>query len=270
MANYAFIIFVVIVEGFHLSIEKKYISKKFSKKYLLIPAFEDGGAHAFFASITGCIKYIYGYTFHVSFPTLIGNLKNLNETNSKKVHNISFGIIAGAYFIIGFFGYLMKENVSTVIFREYEDSNQRDYFTITIKVVLSVFLLSLIPNRYIPLRDGYTSLIGKKKLTYKKDLLITTLALIFSNALVFMNEELFVEEGTIKIDIFNYMVNIFGGLFGVIICFGLPVINYTAVNGNRKAKSLIGYEITAFFLVIGLFSFAYSLYEMFGGKKNDE
>ena len=137
-------------------------------------------------------------------------------------------------------------------------------------MVLSVFLLSLIPNRYIALRDGYTSLIGEKKLTYKKDLLITTLALIFSNALVFMNEELFVEEGTIKIDIFNYMVNIFGGLFGVIICFGLPVINYTAVNGNRKAKSLIGYGITAFFLVIGLFSFAYSLYEMFGGKKNDE
>ena len=197
-------------------------------------------------------------------------MKNLSDTNSKKVHNISFGIIAGSYFIIGFFGYLMKKNVSTVIFREYEDSIQRDYFTITIKIILSIFLFSLIPNRYIALRDGYTSLIGKKKLTHKKDLLITTLALILSNGFVFMNEELFVEEGTIKVDIFTYMVDIFGGLFGVIICFFLPVINYTAVNGNRKLKSLIGYGITGFFLVIGLFSVGYSLYEMFGGKNNDE
>ena len=270
MVSFSFIIFVVIVEGFHLSIKNEYIGEKFSKKYLLIPSYEEGGWNAFFASITGCIKYIYGYTFHVSFPTLIGNLKNLNDTNSKKVHNIGFSIIAGSYFIIGFFGYLMKKNVSTVIFREYEDSIQRDYFTITIKVILSIFLFSLIPNRYIAIRDGYTSLIGKDKLTHTKDLLITTLALILSNALVFMNEELFVEEGNIKLDIFTYMVKIFGGLFGVIICFFLPVINYTAINGYRKLKSIIGFGITGFFLIIGVFSFGYSLYEMFGGKNSDE
>ena len=100
----------------------------------------EDGVTVFFASITAIIKYIYSYSYHSSFPTLIGNLKNVNDTNSKRVHNISFIIIAGTYFLIGFFGYLLRENVSTVLFREYEDSSQGDYFTIAIKVILFFFL----------------------------------------------------------------------------------------------------------------------------------
>ena len=146
---------------------------------------------------------------------------------------------------------------------------ERDYFTISIKVILFFFLFSLVPNRYIVIRDGYNLLIGKEKLTYKKDLLITTLTLVLSNGIVFLNEELFVEEGNIQIDIFSIMVYIFGGLFGVIISFGLPVINYAAVNGKKKLKSLIGYGITGLFLVIGLLSFGYSFYEL-TNKNEDE
>ena len=223
----------------------------------------------FFASITASIKYIYAYSYHCSFPTLIGNLKNVNDINSKRVQNISFIIISVSYFLIGIFGYLIRENVSTVLFREYEDSNERDIFTVSIKVILFFFLLTLIPNRYIVVRDGYSSLIGKEGFTPKKDLLITVLSLVFSNGIVFMNEELFVTEGNIEIDIFSIMVNIFGGLFGVLITFGLPVINYSAVNGKRKLKSLIGYGITGIFLVIGLLSFGYAFYEMFMTKEEE-
>lgn len=268
MFNYTIIVIITIIEGIHSSIKNDYISDKFSKNKILNPSKDEKSWKVFFSAITACVRYIYGYSYNCSFPTLIGNLKNVNETNSKKIHNISFSLIAITYFLIGFFGYLLRENVSTVLFREYEDSVDRDYFTVSIKILLFFFLFSLIPNRYIIIRDGYTSLIGKEKLTYKKDLLITTLGLILSNGIVFLNEELFVDEGNFEIDIFTIMVNLFGGLFGVIIGFGLPVINYAAVNGKRKLKSLIGYIITTFFLVIGLLSFGYAFYQMF--DKNEE
>ena len=269
MFTYGIIVLVTFTKGIHSSIRKNYFTEKFSKEHFFSPL-ENKGWKVFFEIITACIKYIYAYSYHCSFPTLIGNLKNVNETNSKKVHNISFIIISATYFLIGIFGYLIRDPVSTVLFREYEDSDERDYFTIFIKVILFFFLFSLIPIRYIVIRDGYSSLIGKEKLTYKKDLLITALGLIFMNGFVFMNEELFVEEGNFEIDIFSIMVYIFGGLFGVIIAFGLPVINYAAVNGKRKMKSLIGYGITGVFLVVGLLSFGYSFNEMFMTKEDDE
>ena len=43
MMAYAFIVFVVIIEGLHLSIKNEYISNKFSKKYLLIPSYQEKG-----------------------------------------------------------------------------------------------------------------------------------------------------------------------------------------------------------------------------------
>ena len=133
-----------------------------------------------------------------------------------------------------------------------------------------LFLFSLIPSRYITIRDGYTSLIGKKKLTYKKDLMITTLSLFLSNVIVFLNEEIINDESSIQIDIFTIFVNIFGGLFGVIICFGLPVINYAAINGKKKIKSLIGYVITGIFVIVGLLSVGYAFYEMFSPEEEKE
>ena len=266
--TYVFIVIITIIEGLHSSIKDDYISDKFSKNKIINPSKDKKSWEIFFSCVTACVRYIYAYSYNCSFPTLIGNLKNVNESSSKKVHKISFSIIASTYFIIGFFGFLLRENVPTVLFREYEDSSETDTFTTTIKILLSCFLFSLIPNRYIIIRDGYTSLIGKDKLTYKKDLLITTLGLILSNGIVFLNEELFVEEGNVEIDIFTIMVNLFGGIFGVIIGFALPVINYAAVNGKRKLKSLIGYGITALFLVVGVLSFGYAFYQMF--DKNEE
>ena len=270
MFSFTIILLVTIYRGIASSVAGEYFSKKFSSQNLFNPSENQSTFARFFSSITAIIKFIYAYSYHASFPTLIGNLKNVNDSNSKKVHNISFIIISVVYILIAFFGYIIAENVPTVLFREYEDSSKTDVFTIFIKIILFFFFFSLIPNRYIIIRDGYTSLIGKDKLTYKKDLLITTLGLIFSNGFVYLNEELFVEDGNIEIDIFSIMVYIFGGLFGVMISFLLPVINYAAVNGKRKIKSLIGYLMTAGFLIVGVLSFGYSFYEMVSPNTEEE
>lgn len=268
MFNFLIIVLLTLFQGIYYSIENGYIANKFSKKNLLNPLENVSGGQIFFDSITACIKYIYGYSYNCSFPTLIGNLKNVNDSNSKKVHNLSFIIISSSYFIIGFFGYLIKENVPAVLFKECEDSTEGDYFSIWIRIIIFVFLFTLIPNRYIVIRDGYKLLIGKDKLTYKKDLLITTLTFAFSNGIVF-----FTQEYCVEMDIFTLLVNTFGGLFGVIIGFGLPVINYAAVNGKRKLKTLIGYVITGLFLMIGSFAFVYSfidLYRSYEEEKEEE
>ena len=270
MFSFAIIIIITIYRGISSSIKGEYFTNKFSNKNFFNPSEDQRGLNKFFASITAIIKFIYAYSYHCSFPTLIGNLKNVNEVNSKKVHNISFIIVSVTYLLIAFFGYIIADTVPTVLFREYEDSSKDDYLTIFIRIILFFFFFSLIPNRYIIIRDGYTSLIGKDKLTYKKDLLITTFGLIISNSIVYLNEEFLSFKGNMEIDVFSIMVNIFGGLFGVFISIILPVINYAAVNGKRKIKSIIGYLMTIGFFFVGLVSFGYSFYEIIHPVKKEE
>ena len=59
-------------------------------------------------------------------------------------------------------------------------------------------------------------------------------------------------------------------MFGVIISFCLPVINYVAVNGKRKLKSIIGYIITGFYVLVGIFSTSYTFYKIFSGDDDDK
>ena len=269
MFAFTLILLVTIIEGTHSFFKNNYKNPKFSKKNLLNPSEDQSGWQSFFMSITATIKYIYGYSYHSSFPTLLGNLKNISDVTSMKVHKISFLIICGSYIIISFFGYLINDIVPKLLYRGYEDSNENFKFSVVLKIIIFVFLFSLIPSRYITIRDGYTSLIGQKKLTYKIDLLITTLSIILSNGIIFLSEEVINDE-RFELDIFAVFVYFFGGLFGAIICFGLPVINYAAINGKKKLKSIIGYSITGVFMVVGLFSFGYSFYEMFIYKENDE
>ena len=268
MFTFSFILLVTIIRGIYSCFVNDY--PKFRMENLFYPSEGKSGWLLFFFSITACIKYIYGYSYHSSFPTLLGNLKNINDATSKKVHKLSFGVICGSYILIAFFGYLIDDPVPKVLYRKYQDSNENDFITVSLKLVIFVFLFSLIPSRYITIRDGYTSLIGKEKLTYKKDLMITTISLILSNAIIFLNEEIINDDSSIQLDIFTIFVNIFGGLFGVIICFGLPVINYAAINGKKKIKSIIGYVITVIFVIVGLLSVGYAFFEMFSPETEEE
>ena len=62
-------------------------------------------------------------------------------------------------------------------------------------------------------------------------------------------------------------IQLTGGIFGVIISFVLPVINYIGANGKRKIKSIIGYGLAIIFCAIGLLSVGFSIYGL--NIKND-
>ena len=64
-------------------------------------------------------------------------------------------------------------------------------------------------------------------------------------------------------------LKLFGGIFGVIISFALPVVNYIGANGKTKVKSIIGYILTGIFSVIGLLSVGYSIYGLLIQNKYD-
>ena len=49
-------------------------------------------------------------------------------------------------------------------------------------------------------------------------------------------------------------MNIFMGIFGVFICFILPVINFVKLNDKSKIRSIVGYIISGIFILIGIFS----------------
>jgi amino acid permease len=263
MITFIILCILVLSKVIYSCIKEDYIYTKFSTEKWIKTKFN---WEFFFTLISDCTNYIFSYCNHLCYPTLIGNLRTVNDINSKLVHNISFGIICGCYLFISFLGYLMDKSVPKILFHYVSDQNdqkengtnnpseKKDFFNQVFNyvpnIILFLFIFALIPVRYIIIRDGYTPLIGKKKLTYKTDVIITIICLIISNGMIFV-EALDLET------IFQNILSIFGGLFGVIIAFGLPVINYASVNGKKKPKSLSGYIIFGVFFIIGLISFSW-------------
>ena len=219
-------------------------------------------AERFFDILSNFITIVYGYCYHATFPTLIGNLNIVNNKTTKKVHLISFSIIFGAFFLISFFGYMYTSNdsVQRMLFVENLSENDIDdpFVLKMFKLIISLFFFTLIPIRFIIIRDSYTIVIGQKKYTLKQEIIVTTCFIILSNVLVFVMNLYKNEYDPEKL---SYFVQIFGGIFGVIICFILPVINYVSVNGKTKIKAIVGYTITGIFVVICVLSQGYSLYK---------
>lgn len=239
------------------------VKGKFANDKLFFPDINpDTLMNKLFLMSSYVMVYTFGYSYHSTFPTLIGTLKGVTHPITKKVHYISFGIICLAYLLISIFGYLLSKNVPNEIFQDNDDlvkgvwSSLRTPF----KYILIFFLLFLIPIRFIVLRDNYITLIGKKKMTFFKELIIVGIFMIICNILVFTVSEF--EEKLKELQIKN-MIQAFGGMFGVIITFCLPVINYVAVNGKYKIKSLIGYVILVMFVLIGILSTCHSFYQIF-------
>jgi len=209
----------------------------------------------FFEFMTYIIKYVYGYSYHSTYPTLISNLKDIDESNTKKTHIISFIYIACSYFLITFFGFFLKISMADVL--SLSDSSSKDNIQMLFfKIILCLFLFTVVPLRFIIIRDNYSSLIDKEsKLSFKKDLFIVFICIIFCNIIVFLTN-----ESLIHINIISNFMSLFAGIFGVIISFVLPVINYIGVNGKRKIKSIIGYIQIGIFSIIGALSVGYSIY----------
>ena len=213
--------------------------------------------------------YVYGYSYHSTFPTLLGNLHTVNHSTTKKVHLISFGIIFLSFISMTIFGFILSEDVPQEIFKDNAKyfTGGWTYLIIPYKLVLCIYYLTLIPIRFIVVRDNYITLIGEKKITFFKELLIITVFIFISNIFVF-GVGLFRNTSLYNLNI-SAMIQAFGGIFGVIISFCLPVVNYVSINGKKKIKSLMGYVITGFFCIVGVFSAAYTFYQLiFGNESN--
>ena len=125
--------------------------------------------------------------------------------------------------------------------------NVGEYF---FNVLVMIYLITLVPIRYIIIRDNYTSILKKDYLTGKYEILTTALCLLINNLIT-----CFVGDSVVK----TTFIQIFSGIFGVFICFVLPVINHVKINGKTKTRSIIGYIISGIFLLIGIFSIIFSL-----------
>lgn len=217
----------------------------------------------FFEIMSFIVEFLYGYSYNSSYPTLLSNLKPLDNRTTKIVHNISFIFIFLSYFIITFFGFFLKTSMYDILLiNDNKDQNEisKGALTTLFRIFLCLFLFSVIPIRYIVIKDDVNSVFTNFK--FKENLILVFVCIIFCNLIAYLTS-----ESIIKFNIATNFTELFGGIFGVIISFILPAINYAAANGKRKFRSIIGYILSAIFLIIGLLSVGYSIYGLY--IKND-
>ena len=215
------------------------------------------------------MEYVYGYSYHSTFPTVIGYLQKVNNKATKKVHIISFIIIVSTYILITFSGFLLSKNVPNHLLQDSVKLFEEEWVDLLkpFKCVMVLYSLTLIPVRFIVVRDNYITLFGKRKIKVLSELAIIILFILICNIFAFGLGN--IEKNLQKWDIRN-VIQAFGGMFGVIISFCLPVINYVSINGKKKVKSIIGYIITGFYVIVGFFSFSYIFYNIFFGEHDKE
>ena len=204
--------------------------------------------NAFLIIMKKIIEIFYGFIYHSTFPTLLNGLNNISDKSSKKIQNISYIFLNVIYIIFIFFGFSFCNENSDLIFTKENFSNS--FLNILFQIILVILFITLIPIRYLVIRDNYTSLIGKEELPLKYEILITSFCLIIDNLIVYLtgDSQNFITE----------LISYFGGALGVFIAFVLPVISYMAINGKTKIRSIFGYIIVAIFIVIGFFSIFYN------------
>ena len=202
------------------------------------------------------IEFLYGFCYHSSYPTLLSNLKHVDDESTKTVNIISFIFISISYLLITFFGFFLKVPMSEILFIKNTSSKHNSTFIIIFRIIICLFLFSVVPLRFVVLRDNYSSLINRyKKIDFIPDLIAVSISLLFCNLVVYLTN-----ESIISFNIALNFIQIFGGVFGVIISFVLPVINYIGANGKRKIKSIFGIILSVIFIIIGILSVIYSIY----------
>ena len=242
---FIFFVIVLIIYSSKLLMTEE-IKNKFSLDKLFMPSY--GSLLQYITSICTCfIQYVYAYSCHSSFPTLIGNLETQKEKTNRVV-NIFFASTTILYIIIALFGYISQINTEEKIIFLFTE----DIFNKIFLIAIIIFFICLIPIRYIVIRDSYLS-IFPFDISYKIELLFIALNMILANIISY-----FCSGDTNIIFSIN---EIFGGVFGVVICFVLPVITYISINNKAKCKSIFGYIMAIFFLLVGLFTAGYSFCE---------
>ena len=204
------------------------------------------------------IEFFYGYIYHSFIPTLLSGLPAINNVTTKKVHNVSFSILVIIYILISVFGCSFYDKDSYFIL----DNNSKldnSGLVVILRCILILIFITLIPIRYIIIRDNYTILIGQE-LSLFFEILITSICLIINNVIVGV-------AGNSK-EFISQLIHYFGGALGVFICFILPVIMFISINGKTQFKAILGYIITFVFVLIGFFSIFYNFQEDGDGITN--
>ena len=206
-------------------------------------------------------EFLVGFLSHSTFPTLLNLYKSPNDDEKtkkiNKVQLIILYILYGLYTIFGLF-YLGNSN-------DVDKNNNNKYKTKDLKtgdyivnILLMVYIISLVPIRYLIIRDNYTSVLKKDYLPAKIEIPITCLCILICNIFASL-----IRNNRIT-DVF---MNIFIAIFGVFICFILPVINFVKLNDKTKIRSIIGYIISGIFILIGIFSIIFYIIDW---KKNNK
>lgn len=248
---FTFIVLSLIAYSFSY-IKDKSTKEKFSSDKFFMPMSDS--TIKYFMSICSCfIEYIYSYSCHSSFPTLIGNLKT-KEEKTKATVNIFFVILFIAYTLISFFGYISQINTEekhkTLIL--FTDESLQGFFNYILQVIIIIFFICLIPIRFIVIRDNYKSFLSIG-FSYKIDFIFISVNIILVNIISY-----FCSSDSNIIFSLNEM---FGGIFGVTICFVLPMITYISIHNKGEIISILGYIMAIFFFIIGLFTAVYSFCE---------
>ena len=204
------------------------------------------------------IEFFYGYIYHSCLPTLLSGLSAINNDTTKKVHNISFSILVIIYFLISVFGCSFWDENSYFILEKNNESDN-SVLEVILRCILILIFITLIPIRYIIIRDNYTILIGQE-LSLLFEILITSICLIINNVIVGF-------AGDSK-NFISQLIHYFGGALGVFICFVLPVIIFISINGKTQFKAILGYIIGFVFVLIGFFSIFYNFQEDGDGITN--
>ena len=158
------------------------------------------------------------------------------------------------YIFIAIFGYISQinpvEKHKTLIL--FSNDSLQGFFNYILQIIILLFFLCLIPIRFIVLRDNYKSMFTFD-ITYKIDLIFISVNMILANIISYFCQS--------DSNIIFSLNEIFGGIFGVVICFVLPVLTYISINKKGEIKSILGYIMAIFYLIIGLFTAGYSFAE---------
>ena len=248
----AFWIFLIIL--IRVIIESIYNMSVETERFDYVTAFKikngDDSWEKFLSIMTGLNDFLFGFISHSTFPTLLNSFSDPNnDLKTRKINKVQLIILYIIYGLFTFFGLfcLDQNNPQEVILNKKALDNVGEYI---FNILIMIYLITLVPIRYIIIRDNYTSILKKDYLTGKYEILMTALCLLINNLIT-----CFVGDSVVK----TTFIQIFSGIFGVFMCFILPVINHVKINGKTKMRSIIGYIISAIFLLIGIFSIIFSL-----------
>lgn len=210
----------------------------------------DDSWEKFLSLISKINDFTFGFIGHSTFPTLLNTYKNsTDDEKTRKINKTHLIILCTIYGLFTLFGlFCLNKNYPQNLFLNKE--TLENFWEYLFYILIMIYLITLVPIRFIIIRDNYLSVMKKDFLPGKYEILMTASCLLINNLIT-----CFLSDGIIKTT-FN---QIFSGILGVFMCFILPVINYVKIKGKTKIRSIIGYIVAIIFLLIGIFSIIFSI-----------